>query len=493
MSNTRRFQWSCLVPAFLLSAVSIASAQPGTHDVRVEVSTLRAEVERLRAELSELRALIATDRRSTRQSTDDLTPLAGGGVGAEGAAVAGPSPSESEVRSESAPLHRALTAAVGRQAADPAASLDLLRAQVAELAQVKVESASRMPVKVFGTIHTNAFMNSAAANWLDAPNLVNAPPGDGHDGSFSATLRQTRLGLTMDGPRLGTVRSNATVAMDLFGGIPGFGTGQVMGLPRLLVAFARFEGQRTAVEVGQDHVILAPVDPTSLASFAFPALFRSGNLYLRAPQARVEHTIGSHVRVMGGIVAPVGGDLPGEDYRFVPQAFGGERSRRPGVQARIATTAGDRETGRHADIGVSGHYGWERRTAMLARSVVGALDFNARLGLIGAAGEFFVGENIDAFGGGTGLDARAKGGWAEVQLHPVERWSFAAGAGIDRIRGPRLPTLARHRNRSAYGTTIFSLTPEIQASFEYHWLATLPGTGSERHNHHFDWVLAYKF
>ena len=93
--------------------------------------------------------------------------------------------------------------------------------------------------------------------------------------------------------------------MDFFGGIPGFATGQVMGLPRLLVAFARFEGKHTAVEVGQDHMILAPADPTSLASFAFPALFRSGNLYLRTPQARIEGRFGSHVSVMGGIVAPI--------------------------------------------------------------------------------------------------------------------------------------------------------------------------------------------
>jgi hypothetical protein len=53
--------------------------------------------------------------------------------------------------------------------------------------------------------------------------------------------------------------------------------------------------------------------------------------------------------------------------------------------------------------------------------------------------------------------------------------------------------LPRHRNRSAYGTTIFSLTPEVQTSFEYHWLATRPGAGAERRNHHFDWTLAYKF
>jgi hypothetical protein len=468
MLNRRVVRGCALVALSLLSA---AAADAQSSDVRQDVATLRAEVERLRAELQELRALVAAERALTRRAEDEIVH---------------PPPAETDAPG-------AVPAAAPQQAVDPQASLEMLRTQVAELAQIKVESSSRMPIKVFGTIHTNAFANSAAPNWMDSPNLVNVPPADGHAGSFSATLRQTRVGLLIDGPTLNGVRSNATVAMDFFGGIPGFATGQVMGLPRLLVAFARFEGQRTAVEVGQDHMILAPVDPTSLASFAFPALFRSGNLYLRTPQVRLEHTFGAHVSVMGGIVAPIGGDVPGEDYRFVPPTLSGERSQRPGVQARIAASAGDRETSRHADVGISGHYGWERRSAGLVKSYASAIDFSVRRDLIGAAGEFFAGDNIDAFGGAAGLDARAQGGWAEVQFHPGARLSFAAGAGIDRLRGDPPPVLPRHRNRGAYGTTIVQLTPEIQASFEYHWLATQPGSGAERRNHHFDWVLAYKF
>jgi hypothetical protein len=474
MLNRRVVRGCALIALSFLSADS-AAAQSGTappaDSVRQDVATLRAEVDRLRAELEELRSLIVADRAVTRRVEDE---------------EAQPAPAETDAAGDPAVV-------APPQPVDPQASLEMLRTQVAELAQIKVESSSRMPIKVFGTVHTNAFANSATPNWMDSPNLVNVPPADGHAGSFSATLRQTRIGLLIDGPTLNGVRSSATVAMDFFGGIPGFATGQVMGLPRLLVAFARFEGQRTAVEVGQDHMILAPVDPTSLASLAFPALFRSGNLYLRTPQARVEHRFGAHVSVMGGIVAPIGGDVPGEDYRFVPPTLSGERSQRPGVQARIAASAGDRETSRHADVGVSGHYGWERRSSGLVKSFASAIDFSVRRDLIGAAGEFFAGDNIDAFGGAAGLDARAQGGWAEVQFHPGARLSLAAGAGIDRLRGSPPPTLPRHRNRSAYGTTIFQITPEIQASFEYHWLATQPGSGGERRNHHFDWVLAYKF
>jgi hypothetical protein len=66
--------------------------------------------------------------------------------------------------------------------------------------------------------------------------------------------------------------------------------------------------------------------------------------------------------------------------------------------------------------------------------------------------------------------------------------SAAAGAGIDRTRGDtRL--LPRRRNRSLFGNVRVALTPEIDAGFEYTWLATQPGTGAERRNHHLDWRM----
>ena len=376
--------------------------------------------------------------------------------------------------------------------APPAPSLEIVQAQVAELAQTKVESTTRFPVRLFGTVHAGVFANSANANWLDNPNIINATPADGEAGTMSASLRQTRIGFAADGPTLGSVRTNAVVAMDFFGGIPGFQTGQVMGLPRLLVAYARIEGAKTALEVGQDHVILAPRDPTSLAAYSFPLLFRSGNLYLRAPQVRVERTFASRLRAAAGIVAPIGGDLVGDAYLFVPPALGGERSQRPGVQARFAYTAGEATDRRMVDIGVSGHTGWERRGTALVNGWATALDFAARRDVIGVAGEFFVGDNADAFGGATGLDARSAGGWSELQLFPSSRVAFTAGAGVDRVRGDRRLTLVRGENRSAYGNVIFSLTPEVQASFEYRWLKTFAGS-AERPNHHFDWVLVHKF
>jgi hypothetical protein len=418
---------------WLVTIPAAADAQDAIADIKRELAALRAEVQQLRGELDVLK----------------------------------------------------------REAPAAPASLEILQTQVAELAQTRVESTSRAPVKLFGTVHGHFFTNSGNANWLDIPNLT-LPPATPTSGTTGATLRQTRIGLTVDAPRLGALKTSGVVAMDFFGGVPGFQTGQVMGLARLLVGYARIEGERMAVEVGQDQMILAPRDPTSLAGFAFPLLFRSGNLYLRVPQARVEFQVAGHLRATGGIVAPIGGDFTGTDYLFVPPALGGERSRRPGVQARIAYVNGRPDAVRFVDVGVSGHAGWEQQPTELTNSWAGAFDFAARRDWFGTAGELFAGDNADAFGGGLGLNARSAGGWAEVQVYPSQRLRLTTGFGVDDLREEQKFALPRRQNRSVYSGLMFSLTPEVSAGFEYRALRTLSGQASQT-NHHFDWVLAHTF
>jgi hypothetical protein len=444
----------------LLAALVLIGWSHGAAGQDVGATALAQDILQVRAELADLRAEI-----------DELRRLVGARVGAGNPIAAGVDSAE--------PAQ-----------ADP--RIEVLQTQVATLAQVKVESESQMPVRLFGTLHTHAFANTGEANWMDVPNIVPPRPADGHTGTFSLALRQTRIGLAADGPRIGSARASGVLAFDFFGGIPGFQTGQVMGLPRLLVGFARIETDRVAIQAGQDHVILAPRDPSSLAAFAFPLLFRSGNLYLRAPQARVEARLAGPVTLTAGVLAPIGGDVPGEDYRFVPPALGGERSRRPVVQAHLGYARGAAGDTRVIAAGVSGHYGRERRGAVLDESWAGAIDFAVRRDHIGVAGEVFTGRNIDQFGGGLGLMPRASGGWAELQLFPTPRVAAHAGFGIDQLRGD-VRSLPRARNRQAYGNIRYTLTPEIEAGVEYQWLATRPGTGAERRNHHLDWVLLYRF
>jgi len=379
--------------------------------------------------------------------------------------------------------------------------LPLIQAQVQEQAQTKVETSSKLPLKLFGTVVANTFVNTGEPNWLDIPNIANAKNPAFHPGSFSSTLRQTRIGAVFEGPEVAGMKVNGTVAMDFFGGIPNFQTGPVMGLPRLLYAYMRLDGEKTAVEIGQDQMILAPKNPTSLVGMSFPILYRSGNLYLRVPQIRAERQLASRgfgqIRAVGGILAPVAGDFVNAQYQFVPPNLAGERSRMPATQARLswrASPAGPYEQPKW-EFGASGHYGRERYATALVPSWAGAVDLDANFGRIGFGGEYFAGRNLDAFGGSIGQIAKSQGGFLEARLAATSRLSFNGGYGKDRLfKIARFPAQLT-QNATVFANGIYSFTSEFRAGLEYQRLVTRPlGSGiSSNRNQHFNLTFAYSF
>jgi hypothetical protein len=460
---------------FLLFLTSPASPLRG--------QTLEEEVRAMRQEIQELRQEIEALKGEVRQSK---LPAA--------TAV-----QAAEVRDAARPETAGVAAEDLAQEMSVAEMVPLLQSQVAEQAQTKVESNSRMPVKIFGTVLVNTFFNSGEANWLDNPNLVMSSPAPLPAGSFSLALGQTRLGATAEGPTIGRYRSSGFLAVDFLGGIPNFQTGQVMGHPRLLYAFVRLESERTAFEFGQDHMILAPRNPTSLAAFAFPDLYRSGNLYFRAPQARVEHLWPAgrrgELQFTGGILAPIGGDFNSAGFAFVPPNLAGERSKRPGVQARLAwrTKPDGGSSDRGWEVGVSGHYARERFSTGLTSSRVVALDFDAHAGRTGLGGEWFVGQNIDAFGGSLGQLAKSTGGFVEARLKATSQLDFNAGFGTDRLFDRNLFPAPLEGNASVFTNAIYQFTPELAWSVEYRWLRTSPVQSAARTNNHVNFALAYSF
>jgi hypothetical protein len=279
---------------------------------------------------------------------------------------------------------------------------------------------------------------------------------------------------------------------DFMGGVPGFVTGTVMGLPRMVYAFARLESERTALQVGQDLNLLAPRDPTSLAAQSFPLLFRSGNLYLRSPQVRLERKLATGFTVKGGIAAPLAADDV-NFYTFAPPAGAGERSRRPAFEGRADYTAGSPDTRGEFSVGVSGRYGWRKPLTELQSVASYAVDFNTRLGRLGAAGEFFYTDDAAEFGAAVAQARPARGGWVEGRAALTSRLSANAGVGLDRVR-ETVALGARRANKSAFGNVIFDLTPEVAVSMEYRWLQTqLGNVFVKRDNHHVNAAFVVRF
>jgi hypothetical protein len=456
MTSALRSFLPAIVVAQLLTGTAFAQTPDPAAPPAADVAVLRDEVARLRDEVAALRAALTEIRA------------------AAGMPSAAP---------QAAPTQ---TPAVTREA------FDMLRAQVAEQAQTKVESSSRLPVKLSGTILVNAFVNSADVNWLENPNIVTQSPlGADPTGSMSVTARQSRLGIEASGIMMGSWQASGTFITDFLGGVPNFQTGTVMGLPRLLYAFGRIDNGRTAIQAGQDHALLAPRDPTSLAALSFPLFFRSGNLYLRVPQARIEQRAGDLWTFAGGIVAPIAGDHGGQ-FEFAPAAGIGERSRRPAYEGRAEFHAGESGADRRLIAGLATQYGWRESSSDLTSSWALAVDVDARAGRFGAAGEFFIADRAGAFGAALSQAARTTGGWAEGRFLITSRARVAAGFGMDRPDTTRSkPALTE--NRSTFGNLIFDLTPEVSFSVEHRWLRTSYTVLPVRSTQHVNGTLAIRF
>ncbi len=466
--------------AVFLGAVNTSAEQPSAP----ELTQMRDELRRLHDEVSALRAEVAA-LRGPGDPRPAITPaLYRPTLDVRNAGSVDP-PAATEAAASVLPTN-------GEQQVTPEA-FEVLKAQVEEQAQSKVESLSKIPVRLFGTILSNTVFNSDEANWLENPNLVSAPPpGTTDQGSMTSTLRQSRIGLDIGVIPVGSLRASGTLVMDFFGGVPNFSNGTVMGLPRLIIGYGRLEGDAFGLQVGQDAAMLAPRDPTSLAARSFPLFFRSGNLYLRVPQARVEYRPNGAWTFKTGIVAPMAGDFASA-YEFAPTAGAGERSKRPAFEGHAGYGRGDADSPSEFALGVSGHFGWRRTPSALNETWAGAVDGNVRVGRVGVAGEWFAVENGEVFGGAVNQAGRAQGGWIEGRLAITQKASVNAGVGLDRPEDAQ-GRLVRAENRSAFANTIWRLSPELAVSVEYRWLETRLGlVPINRRNHHVNAAFAVTF
>jgi hypothetical protein len=366
-------------------------------------------------------------------------------------------------------------------------------------------------VTPYGTLYFNGFANGDAVNNQDVPLWVVG----GGSGDVSATARQTRFGLRASLPDVFGAKTSAVVETDFFGGFPAIGTGENFGQVRLRLASARFEWARTALVVGQDWMVFAPVNPASLASAAIPLFAAGGNPWARIPQLRLERRLG-HVLTQAAALAPQSGDFGSQ---FLAQPNSGALSEQPYLQGRLAVTSASwLGWGKPGAVGVSGHYGQSRIVAasrapqdLTSKGV--AADVSVPLGRhVSLSGEAYAGENLAGFQAGvfqgvnpdaTGATPSArgiasKGGWAQLAVAPAGwRVSVAAAYGVDDPDDEDLQsTPARNwrlENRvAAFGVTV-RCSPQLSVGAEYRRIETTFRATGVQDGHHVNLAAVLAF
>jgi hypothetical protein len=348
------------------------------------------------------------------------------------------------------------------------------------------EAQSQPSVTLYGTILWNAFYNSEATNNQDVP-LFPAKRGADPFDNLGMTVRQSRLGLRYQGPPVAGARLSAQAEVDFFGGKTGLANGINMDLVRLRLGYVRLDWSRLSLLAGQDWSIFAPLNPTSLAGFAIPALAGAGNPWIRIPQIRAElQTRITDARLQWLIAAT---DPNAGDYAATSQAVRtpgvGEHGAIPGIETRLS--AGFRMAGRDAAVGVSSRYHRGANAGTLAGLPVEhavdswgiAMDFTAPLHRrFAIMGEAYEGRALGAFSvslgqavlpagtpGEHGVEAR--GGWMQAQYDIATRWQANAAYGLELPDISELRLGDRSKSQAYIVNLMFKPSPRLTLAWEW--------------------------
>jgi len=367
----------------------------------------------------------------------------------------------------------------------------LLQQELADEAQTRVTTRSRMSLEFTGRVLVTGFSNSRRVNNVDDPQFVRPDTASGlPQGGAGMAIRQTSLGLAVNAPQVFGGNFHGDLDVDFYGGQQPSTGGRTFPLLRLRTARAMVKWTHGELMIGQDAPLIASGNPTSLAALGTPDFAGAGNLWLWLPQVRAGLETGGKVSVgiQGAVLAPTSGD-PANVFDTDDDVA--EHSSRPYLQGRVHVRWGADEMA--GDIGVGVHQGWlaTKGDSLLTSSAV-AVDFKLPLtSWFELRGEGYRGQALKGLGGGgigqgtglNGVPVHDEGGWAQVNFKPSSRLLLGAGYGMDDPRDSDLGPGSRLKNvvREAH----IHLRPggPFVLGVEYRRLETTYSTGMVANDH----------
>jgi len=447
-------------------ALTDASVQERIRALTDAMSRVEDQLQQSQRELAELRQQLANLRASAGvTSVPDARSPEPGGAAELAAAVAG--------LRETLAIHET---------------------QIATLDQAKVESGSKYPLKLSGLIIMNGFVNTRRVDAAATPSIALSGSG-----STGVSVRQTIVGLDVNGPRVLGARSHGDLRLDMSASASGSGYSgsYALGLVRLRTAHMDLNWKRTQAFFALDRPLLSPETPSSLTAVAVPALAWSGNLWTWNPQVGFSYDAltarSGTLRVQAALIDVA--DPPPlypttQNGSYTPPSTA-ELSRWPGVEGRIALE--DPNADNRVRFGVSVFFAPHRTSNSFFTfdSWAGAVDFRVPISrFTQVSGSTYWGSALGGLGGGAYKDYVARssggefyyralddrGGWVQWKQKSGERLEFNEAFGFDNVPAGQLRPYAvttlvsdynLARNRTFTGNVIFSPSAYLLFSLEY--------------------------
>jgi hypothetical protein len=482
--------------------------QEAAEQAQSEASQARRQSEELKKQLDENTRELAILRQAVEGQIAELRSRKD-----ESKQEAGPAqPAATTLAEEKSAIHNSHpdTAPIEERLDNLQEQVEVNAAQIKEHAQIKVESDSRFRVKLFGMILANTYVNTDSSSLFDNPMTAPPPTANAGKNNFGATLRQSRIGLAMEGPRLGEARLSAEAEFDFWGGTSGQSDGDVFGSLRVITASARLDWENTSLIVGQRPPLISPRNPTSIAAVWIQPLTGAGNISQWRPQIMVERRAGlndsSQVVIQGGLLTPFGESLQGKTIEGAP-----------GYQSRVAfRRALDSDRKLELGFGAYAH----RRPFPLGRHVNSYAITGDWMVPVGSrvefSGEAFFGRaiglaeesgsRIDSIYAVTGPIALPEtgirgvlsaGGWAQLAIKARSDldFNFAYGQEDPRNRdifSGQINALTRLKNQVGSANFIWRLRQNLLLSLEYRRFWT-KYTLRQQTGNHYNLAVGYIF
>lgn len=460
-----------MVLILTLAAVAARAEQPGGEELQSVLRRLERLEEQNRALSDEVKQLRAEVSRMSASSAAPVTPGAG----------AGAAPGEDP------------------QTAAPTVEerLDVAEHRIDEQAQSKVGTAQKLPVTLTGMILFNSFLGAGPA--IPGASYNHSPLLQDQQNS-GATLRQSIVGLSFDGPEiLNGGKVTGLVEMDFFGNY----AAPDNYAPRLRRGELSIDWADRGLMVGQDKPLISPRQPFSLAEVGTPPLDGSGNLWLWLPQVRYEerHKLGED----SGIKAQVALLETDESYGYYSQSasdYAPEPSR-PAIEGRVEYwhNWGD---GLRLEVAPGFHLSTTHAAGVSIPSRIASLDWLIRpLRWFEDSGTFFTGENFAPIGGlggsytvgwyGSARPVRGTGGWNQFSFPVTRRLTFNLWGGWQANTARDLSLSGVLTDYTYAGNAVYRLGSNVLVSAEALQNRILLVPRGHLIENHYDVAIGYLF
>ena len=440
-----------LVGALLMASwCGMCLADVGSDQVK-ENAELKARIEKLEKELAELKKMVMQQEEAKAKD---------GGLKAEG---------EKQPTSAEAVQQTAAEQAKKTEPAKPATD--------------KIPVVAGLEVELYGRVKLDAAYDTAKIYPGDyAAWVTSQKNGRRHDNQLDVTANETRLGMRIFGPKNEEVQTGGKVEIDFYGNsVTDYKENKPNPMLRHAYMTLDWPDDKFGILAGQTSDVISPLFPDTLN---YTVDWYVGNIGYRRPQIRLTKSYaidkdtelkfeGALARTIGRVNTTTGMDTSMDS---------GKDSGIPSLQGRVSMTFpwwGYKPT----TVGFSGHWAKEEydttTTGISSKFDSWSLNVDLQQPVnkwLSFKGEWFTGENLDAYLGGIGQgvnttmfkEIASTGGWVQASLGPWDKWRFNVGASMDDPKNSDLEgmTSAKTLNRSIFGNVIYAVDKNAEIGFE---------------------------